>query len=364
MLNFNNISLLLIIIITLLLIHVNFKRNHNHTREYFNDSSEFLENVKKINTDVDNEIVSSKKINNLLKGINEKNNQQKNFIITKEDGEITDIKYLNNKDDIINLDINQLPSNQEILTIDPITDLKKLRHLNSDIKNTDINVNPVLQNIDKQIKQLRINEINKNINSLTVEDSMNEDVKEIKQIKNNLTGKSLNVEKVNPNDETNNKYYIYLNSVNNDNGVEYRCLSYNNNNSQNPYETKKCNKTDDKQKFELDKMILSKKCYDYPNTDTSKPNNKSLEECVGANVIMLENKNGFIENINAKISDDNKFFRLTENNIFTVPKQFSFISPINRKKKCLTIDQEGISFQDCINNPSQQWNYSNENISC
>ena len=46
----------------------------------------------------------------------------------------------------------------------------------------------------------------------------------------------------------------------------------------------------------------------------------------------------------------------SENNIFTVPKQFSFISPINKEKECLTIDQEGISFQDCINN-HDCWNW-------
>ena len=362
MLNFNNISLLLIIIITLLLIHINYKKKHIHIQDnepFVDAGSGFDQSINNILVKVNNEINESREINNLLRGINEKNNQDKKFIITREDGEITDIKYK----DSTNPEDNDLNNNQEIITINPTTDLKKLRNLNDEIKNTNVNVKPILQNIDSKIKQLRINKIN-NDPIFNVEESVIDEPKNIRQIKNNLTGKSLNVEKVKPNDENDNQYYIYLNSVNNNNVIEYRCLSYNDNNPDNPYETKKCDKNDNKQKFELDKMTLSKKCYNYPNPDMNKPNGKKLEECVGASVIKLENKKEFVEKINKKISDDNKFFHLTENNIFTVPKQFSFISPINKDNECLTIDQEGISFQDCINNPTQQWNYSNENISC
>ena len=358
MLNSNNISLLLIILITVLLIHIHHKKNHLHNQgnENFTSGSKFRENISLIEDGINKEISNSKSINNLLRGINEKNNKDKCFIVERDvDNVIKDITYKDIDD------INQCPiEGGGGIIINPTTDLKKLRELNDEIKNTKININPILQNIDTQIKQKRLAEINDNLDDLMNETNY-KDIKNIKQISNNLTGKSLNVEKVHPNDKNDNQYYIYLNSVNNQNGIEYRCLSYNRNNPENPYETKKCNKFDDKQKFNLDKIILNKKCYNYPDTKT--PNNKSLEECHGANVIKLENKTEFIKKINSRISEDNKFFRLSENNIFTVPKQFSFISPVN-SNKCLTIDQEGISFQDCINNPSQQWNYSNQNISC
>ena len=362
MLNFNNISLLVIILITLILIHINFKRNHIHNQnpEPFVVDNTFSDNLNEINEKLQEEINDSKHINRLLVGINEKNNQDKCFIVNRDsNNEITDIKYKNITDS------SQCPING--IVIKPTTDLKKLRELNEEIKNTSININPILKNTDKIIKQKRINELNEQIKKLEEDNIINEDdVKTIRQIKNNFTGKSLNVKKVNPNDDNNSKYYIYLNSLydNNNGGVEYRCLSYNKNNPENPYETKKCNPRDTKQHFDLDKIVLNKKCYDYPNTNLNKPNNKTLEECEGANVIKLENKKDFVEKINSKISDKNKFFRISESNIFTVPKQFSFISPIDDNEQCLTIDREGVSFQECVNNPSQQWNYSNENISC
>ena len=355
MLNLNNVSLLIILLITILLIHINYKKNHIHSqRENFQT---FNERLKDINTKIENEFVSTKEISDLTGAINENNNQKKCFIKNKKTSKI---RY---EEDATKCD-GELEDDEEAIIINPITDLKKLRELNNEIKNTKVNINPILQNVDSKIKEKRINKLRDYIDSLEG-NSSSSNIKNIKQIKNNLTGKSLNVEKVKPNDENDSQYYIYLNSVNDDNNeVEYRCLSYNKNDVNNPYETKKCDKNDEKQKFELDKMILTKKCYDYPNPDMKNPNDIVLEECEGARLIKLENKSEFIEKINNKISDDNKFFHLTENNIFTVPKEFSFISPLNKNNECLTIDQEGISFQDCINNPSQQWNYSNENISC
>lgn len=374
LLNLNNISLLIIIFITILLIHLRFTRNHIH----YHSKNEGYQNIFNPNTlssmltRIKGETTDTNNIKTNLRILKQDNNKNK-CIIPSKDKE-GNINY--NIDDNLKTEKECKDNNPNNIFLKPLKDTSKLRILNKDIKETadKLDTSNIVSDVEQGIQHKRIQYLKTNINKYKQNDDTTQSYNNIKSIKNPKTSTSISVKKIKPNDNDDNKYQLFINNTENNNDI--KCLSFDINKQKifnkkdttieditNYYSIKKCDVNDTTQHLSLNKHKLEQHCYDYPSM---KKNNKELIECIGTDVIIKENNDEFIKSYNKNIPIP---FHINNNLIGITPNKFITVTP-NKKLKtekynqCLTIDNNGVSFQECTNRPNQRWNYSSTNISC
>lgn len=99
---------------------------------------------------------------------------------------------------------------------------------------------------------------------------------------------------------------------------------------------------------------------------------KSISDCYKDLKTHLDyDKNSYVKNYNALLTHKDKDnidivspVSITENNLQFLPADFAVITPMNQPanepKQCLTVDNEGLSFQDCDLFEHQRFNYERD----
>ena len=344
---FKSQDMILICIIVILIIVIfhckNNKKEGFVSTEIFNP-----ENLDTVKTKIKNETDTIKEIKNKFTDIIKRNEIQ--YYVKNEEG--TYQKADKNDENVIELGT--------------IIDINNMVKLNSDLgqKLKNIPYNRYYEETVKGAIQKRIRILNDEIIKQKQEEILEASKLNkfpIKNIKHIDTSVMFNLENVD-----NNTYKVkYITDNNNPHNEKCsdKCLTFDVNKysdeNSDYYSFEDCEYNNDMQKLEVNNIKLDYKCY---NIKTNEEVNKPLEECDDDLTTYINNdEQNYINKYNELIP---KELHITKNNLNYLPNEFTVITPTeqppNEPKQCLTVDNEGLSFQDCDLFEHQRFNYERE----
>ena len=396
---FKSQDILLICIIIILIIVICYYKNNNK-EGFVSDQIFDIEKLKEVNDKLEGE---ADKIEQIKTNFNNMITRYKDqyYVKVGENYEIYD-KY------------NDVHKDKDKLKLSKLIDINNLVKLNTKLIN-EIKNNPFDEFYKKIIESLikeRLEDLQEISIKLQEEKLENEEANKkiaIKSIKHIDSSVMFDLEKLNNDEGDDNIYKIKYINDNNDNneGCNNKCLTFKksfdgldesdvNYNKDDYYSFDECStEQNKKQQLKVNHIRLDNKCYKNDlvclNKNDHKPNVKSVKECendkdsyigyeaddTGKSISdcykdlkthLKYDKNTYVKNHNdiltykdQKNKDIVSPLSITTSNIEFLPNDFVVITPSDQSnyepKQCLTVDNDGLSFQDCNLFENQRFNY-------
>ena len=282
--------------------------------------------------------------------------------------------YVKNKDNTYTITDE---TNENKIELSSLIDTENLVKLNSKLGSNlnNINYNKHYDEIVKEAVEERIKILNEKILKQKEKEQLEEEAlknKPFKKVKHIDTSIMFNLEKVND-DVNDNSYKVkYINddydNDNNDNDnknnkCDNKCLEFNankfNDDDNDYYSFEDCIDNKDSQNLKVNNIKLEYKCYDI---DTNQKVNKTIKECKNnIKTHLKHDKDSYVKKYNDLLPEA---LHITKENLNVLPKDFVVITPENQPKnetkQCLTVDNEGLSFQNCDLFEHQRFNYEKD----
>jgi hypothetical protein len=396
---FKSQDILLICIIIILIIVICYYKNNNK-EGFVSDQIFDIEKLKEVNDKLEGE---AEKIEQIKTNFNNMITRYKDqdYVKVGENYEIYDKNNVAHKD-------------QDKLKLSKLIDINNLVKLNTKLIN-EIKNNPFDEFYKKIIESLikeRLEDLQKISIKLQEEKIENEEANKniaIKSIKHIDSSVMFDLEKLNNDEGDDNIYKIKYINDNNDNneGCNNKCLTFKksfdgldesdvNYNKDDYYSFDECSTEQNKtQLLKVNHIRLDYKCYKNDLVCLNKSdhilNEKSIEECendkdsyigyeaddTGKSISdcykdlkthLKYDKNNYVKNHNDILTYKDKSNKdivsplsITTSNIEFLPNDFVVITPNDQSnyepKQCLTVDNDGLSFQDCNLFENQRFNY-------
>lgn len=356
---FKSQDILLICIIVILIIVICYCKNNKKegfvSTEIFNP-----ENLNRVNEDIKNEIkeltIIKRKFNEIIK-----RNKIQYYVKDEDSGtyNITDEK------------------NENKIALGALIDINNMVKLNGDLgkklKNIPYNKyyeETVKGAIRKRIEILNAEKIKQKQEEQLEESELNKfPIKNIKHIDTSVMfdlkpvdGDTYKVKYINDNnnsDGSNNS-----DNSNNSKKCSNKCLTFNtdkySDDNSDYYSFEDCENNKVTQNLKVNNIKLEYKCYDIKSNklDTT----KTFKECNDdLHTYLKYDKDSYVKKYNKLVPEA---LNITTQNLQFLPADFAVITPIdqpqNEPNQCLTVDNEGLSFQDCDLFEHQRFNYERD----
>jgi len=360
---FKSQDILLICIIIILIIvicHCKKKNSEGFVSNIIFDTDK----LEEVNAKLEKEALKINDVKNQIESL--MNNYSEKEYLKKADG--TYIEYSTGT-----------PTEQKTLQkirLDKLIDINNLVKLNNklvnELKNNPYNEITYRHIIEDAIKE-RLNKITLNYIILKEKEKLEEiedRKKPIKNIKHIDTSVMFDLEKIKPNDPKDDLYKIKYTTSKDNKKCETKCLTITNDNYEKTdadyYSFDDCIDNEE-QNLKVNHIRSDYKCY--KNDDDTIDVEKENLECENSLDHYLKyDENEYIKKYNDLLTyeDESKQtilspLQIKPNNLQFLPNDFVVITPkvqpTNKPKQCLTVDDDGLSFQDCDLFGHQRFNY-------
>ena len=355
-------DILLICIIVILIIVICYCKNNK--KEGFVSTEIFnVANLESISAEIDKE---SKEIDTIKGKFNDiiKRNKIQYYIENKDDNDKKNGTYKL---------FEEGDKEEDKIELGALIDINNLVKLNSDLGNKLKNI-PYNRYYEETVKgaiRKRIEIINDEIIKQKQQEQLEESklnkfpIKNIKHIDTSVMfdlkrvdGDTYKVKYINDNNNGDNS--------NNSNKCNNKCLTFNvdkySDENSDYYSFEDCvDDKDDTQNLKVNNIKLEYKCYDIKSKTLDKT--KTFKECNDdLHTYLKYDKDSYVKKYNDLLSP--KELHININNLNNLPDDFAVITPtkqpLNESKQCLTVDNEGLSFQDCNLYEHQRFNYERD----